>query len=210
MATFAVDSEGKRIKTDILVSGYVRNMGKNYELLIPEPIKDMCFLFWLIKVCDEWDKESSSKGIKIDGQIVVKTGSTTQSIYGRESISTGSYSWQIKFKTHIEWFCFGIIEDKTETLKKYTDDHVYGHNPNGDGCFLFCSGEFWIKDVESEYCHALGDKDTVITMTLNMDKHSISYKINDEDFGSAIDSLDKSKYRMVLSLYYKDESVELL
>ena len=56
MESFTVDSHGKRIKTDILVCGYVRDMMNEYKLEIPDEIIGLCFLFWFIKVCDQWDE----------------------------------------------------------------------------------------------------------------------------------------------------------
>ena len=68
MALFTVDSNGQRIKTDTLVCGYVRNIMDIYNLEIPDEIIALCFLFWIIKVCDQWDGALyDKKRIEIDG-----------------------------------------------------------------------------------------------------------------------------------------------
>ena len=87
MASFHVDSNGERIKTDILVSGYIKNAMKQHRLEIPDEIIGLCFLFWLIKVCDQWDAASSHDEINIKGQYA--------------EVSTKHNGWRTLFGTHI-------------------------------------------------------------------------------------------------------------
>ena len=44
---FNSDSNGKRITTDILVCGYIADVCKKYQLLIPDEIKRICFAYWV-------------------------------------------------------------------------------------------------------------------------------------------------------------------
>ena len=210
MPAVAVDSQGNRIKTDILVSGYIKELTKEYELLIPSPIIDICFLFWFIKVCDEWDKEASADSIEIDGQMVHSTEGGMRSLYGCQSISKGTHSWQIKFITKVEWICIGIIEDKPEILQKYRY-HDISYYVSDYGCYVYNVGNFWAKKgINFTYCDQFGAKGTVITMTLDMDQHTLSYKINDKDYGIATDKLAKDKYRLIINLLHVDDTIELL
>ena len=92
MAQLAVDAEGKRIKTDILVSGYIKKIATNCALLIPVEINKICFDFWFIQICDEWDDQYLSEGVIIDGEIVKHTNDCdVVSIYGCHSIVKGLY-----------------------------------------------------------------------------------------------------------------------
>ena len=43
---FNKESNGKRITTDILVCGYIADVSKQYQLLIPDEIKRTCFVYW--------------------------------------------------------------------------------------------------------------------------------------------------------------------
>ena len=70
MPQFAADSTGHRIKTDILVCVYMRENGQKCRLLIPVDVNKICFQFWLINVCDEWDKKYLSEEVELDGQII--------------------------------------------------------------------------------------------------------------------------------------------
>ena len=72
MSSLQVDHNGNRIKTDILTSGYLRGeIETRYEILIPSEIKQLCFDFWLINICDEWDKTMyNDTRVEMDGQTV--------------------------------------------------------------------------------------------------------------------------------------------
>ena len=54
------------------------------------------------------------------------------------------------------------------------------------------------------------DKNVTITMTLDMEKHTLSYTMNDKDSVVIKIKLDKNRYRMVVIFLYDNHSVELL
>ena len=211
MSTFTVDADGKRINTDILISGYIRNISNRFKLLIPIDIIQICFQYWLITICDEWDKKLSSDKVAGDGQIVTAgTSASYASIYGCLGIDKGSYTWQVKLKSEVRWFCMGIIEDDDNILTKYRDGCGYVLN---NGCCLHDDGKFYLGSQTSGKSYIDGfprSAETIIAMTLNMDDHTLSYKINAKDYGIVTNKLDKSKYRLVISFYYANHSVELL
>ena len=100
-------------------------------------------------------------------------------------IELGSFEWKIKLKIDIDDISIGVIEDRNDLLQEHQ-----GHNDyalDGNGCILLNNGSFfyssdWNKDIDG-YCDLFGDAETVITMTLDMDKQSVKYKINDKDYG---------------------------
>ena len=51
MAAPSVDSNGDRIKSDILVSGYVNELMREDKIQVPDAIVTMIFMFWFIDVC---------------------------------------------------------------------------------------------------------------------------------------------------------------
>ena len=108
MALFTFDKNGDRIKTDILVVGYIRNISKECKLLIPVEITSICFDYWLIKFCDVWNKQFLAENAVINGQLATCTlmqyGATC--IYGCHSIDErcGSHSWQIKLNTDVSLY----------------------------------------------------------------------------------------------------------
>ena len=78
---------------------------------------------------------------------------------------------------------------------------------------MFSDGEFWIGNESVSYAEPMGDKDTVITMTLDMDKHSVSYKIGDKVYGylNAKCVKKREKYRFAGTISQGDDTaIELL
>ena len=210
MAQLAVDSEGKRIKTDILVCGFIREGGTQCELLIPDDINTICFLFWFIKVCDEWDKKYLADGVEINGQMM-KAPDTFEwtSVYGRHSIDKGSYTWEVTIKASCQWFSFGLIEDKPDILEEFIESINY---VDAHGCVLHDNGKFYRGSTSplKDYSAAFEDADAKITMTLDMDNHTLRYIVNGKDYGVVTDKLDKKKYRMVVTVWNDKDGVELL
>ena len=56
------------------------------------------------------------------------------------------------------------------------------------GCFLYKSWIYY-EGTSRNYCDSIRKKGSIVIMLLNMDNHSISYKINDKDYGVAYDKL---------------------
>ena len=200
MPTFQVDSAGNRIKTDILSTGYIRQQIENvFKLLIPSEIKYLCFQFWFINVCDEWDKKFSNNAYQIDGQCVTTNISISEeyqaSAFGSHIVESGIYSWIIKLNTDIDWICIGVIQNDEKILKEYVNSADYEYY----GGSLYSGGSTYFEESEKGYGCAFGDKDDIIEMTLDMNKHTISYKINGKDYGIAYDKMRHDKYRLVIN-----------
>ena len=47
-------------------------------------------------------------------------------------------------------------------------------------------------------------------MTLNMKDHSISYKVDDKDYGVGYDQLTKAKYRLAVTHSTSSQQIELI
>ena len=72
MSTLQVDHNGNRIRTDILICGYLREeIEDKLKILIPSEIQKLCFVYWFIDICDEWDIAShTKKKIAVDKQTI--------------------------------------------------------------------------------------------------------------------------------------------
>ena len=90
---FARDLNGKRITTNILVYGYITDIGKEYQLLISDDIKRICFTYWLTKI-----EMESSKIEKLNTAVM-----RYYKYMGEED----------KYGGKIWWFCeeYGIDDD---------------------------------------------------------------------------------------------------
>ena len=56
---------GSRITTDILVAGYIRDIAKEYKLLIPNAINGVCFAYFY-----QWNKKFPMDHVETNGQEV--------------------------------------------------------------------------------------------------------------------------------------------
>ena len=220
MSSLNVDANGNRIKTDVLVSGYLRRCGNEFQLLIPDDITNVCFIFWFISVCDEWDKSMSHSLCIINNESIKlprepefsREGTNMVSAYGSHSVSSGSFEWKIRFKSKITWICIGVIKDEIKLLLDNQTKNNYGiFEDDGESCFLLnCNGTLYHHlGNNSHFTEEFVDEGTIITMALDVDKHTISYKINDTDYGVGCAKLSDKKYRLAVTLGDKDE-IELL
>ena len=218
MTTFTVDSNGDRIKTDILACGYVRQEIENvYKIMIPSEIKQLCFVYWFINICDEWDK-TLMDGIDCDKQIVKSTDGHYATIYGMNVIKSGTYEWWLKLHhIHYGCICIGIIENKSEYLNKHLTNFDY--DMYGYGCWWYPTGNLYgisetggksEKFTKSFKCGNEDIKDVVIGMKVDLDTKSISYSIDGDEYKKAPCKIRTTECRLAVSLLAKDDQVELL
>ena len=217
---FPVNANGKRIKTDILVVGWVREFSISNKLIIPKDITNTCFVFWLLKVCDEWDKYYSTAHYRFSNDSVslqVKDDEDghldyTPSMYGSHSIGSGSYQWTITIKRNVDWICVGIIEDKHKILQKFLTENDYDYE-NGGFVMLPTGVIYYRGGITFDFCDELKgswDESLIVIMTLNMDDHTLSYKINDKDYGIAMEDIPQKSYRFVINMNHDGDEVEFL
>ena len=153
----------------------------------------------------------SHESVKINGQCARMTKSTKCSIFGKKSINKGTFEWRLRLKTYIDRFWIGIIRDDTETLIKNQDTAAYVLTQ--DGVSLFNDGNLLLGGFMNflyGYCDKFSAKDTMITVTLNMDEKTIAYKIDDKQYDTKLLSLSVDKCRLVVGLERTDDKIELL
>ena len=220
MASFCVYYKGERIKTNILVSAWISNLKRANKMLIPRDIIDLCFTFWFIDVCDEWDKKYiDDADVTLQGQCITMKNTwdipqfgAQRSFYGCHCVGDGIYEWIIRFNTDMRWICIGIIEDEHEFLKEMVKDGN-GYKTEGRGWFLMHNGTFYSQNdgITSGFHAAFKAKGNIISTRADMNTYELSYKINEEDWKVATKLLKKDvKYRFVVTLLYEGNQIELL
>ena len=224
MAALQVDVNGNRIKTDILTSGYLRQDIENeFKISIPSEIRGLCFEFWFIKVCDEWDKSYHAENtdiVEFNGQIAkrkIGVSSIYVTLYGSHSAKSGEYEWRLNIKSVGEaGICIGVIEDEEENLKKHHKDFDY--DLYGYGCWWFADGSVSAQDNMSRKVftksfrrnHAFVMNDVIIGIKINIETKKISYSIDGDDYIEAPLTLTKDKYRLAVTLFNLGDEIELL
>ena len=211
MSTFTVDKNGNRIKTDILIYGYLRQeIEKLYKILIPSEIKQLCFEYWFINICDEWDiKLCKHKSIEFNGQTVRCIDPVSpRNIYGCHCVSSGEFVWKLNLKkVGIKGIIIGIVEH--DQCEKYLDDGYYVAGGYG-ACWYSKNGILY--DSSRKFKKFANDfKDVMIEnvyveIKIDMNETSLYFAIDGDEFKKAPYALKKdASYRLAVSFYQNED-----
>ena len=204
-------STGTRQNQELLVWGYVRENERAYKIRnMPLDINKVIYLY--LKLCDEWNVQHSSQNMKIDKTrsiIHVKTSYATA--YGDTVVSQGKFVWRLQISSpnddDTETFespYIGIIEDKRLLLKKYRDSakwdmHGYQLLAGGDGS-IYTRMTHSKNDKTRKYQCVWMEEGDILEMTLDLNHRTLSFKVNDKDFGIGVSDIKQTKYRLALTL----------
>ena len=119
------------------------------------------------------------------------------------------YHGKLKFNTKMTWVCIGVCPDQHELFKRNVNDNSYGTTDQG-GCFLLNLNGFMYHDHFTEYCQPFFDQGVIVKMSLNMDKHAISYEINGKNHGIAYDKLMATGYRLAVTFNNPKQEIEFI
>ena len=134
------------------------------------------------------------------------------SVFGMKRVEKGIFEWRIKLKTKIKWFCIGLIKDEIKVLQKnqISNNSVLSN----DGLCLYSSGNLYVNGFSGGawvgYCDKITEKETLIIITLNMDKKSIKFKINGKQYETKPIKLSIRSYRLIATMGHKNDQIELL
>ena len=212
MSSATVDVEGNRVITDVLVAGYTHETTNMYDLVIPNEIVGIIFIFWFIDACDQWDQSFCHESVDFYSRCVKMTDEGVFSIFGMKSVKSGIFEWELEFKTYVTRGAVGLIQDSPEILRKYHKSDNFAMH--GDGIALFggtgslCGNGF--MGARHEYCPRFPKKDTLIVITLNMKKMTISYRINDTQYEAVGIPESMNGYRLAVMIDNIGAEIELL
>ena len=196
---------------ELLVWGFVREIEKIYKIRnIPFEINDIIYVYQ--KICDRWSRKYSSKQIKINQSgsvITVDSDQLYPTAFGGVIVNKdiqGSFKWRLKILSLIydgdygmEAPYIGIIIDDEKNLVKYKDDDNWddcGYQLCAANGILCCNMSF---RTEPYWCKWCKDGD-ILEMTLDLNARTLSYKVNDKDFGVAFSNIKQANYRLALSM----------
>merc|ERR1712228_593280 len=138
----------------------------------------------------EWDVNCKGNGMKVNG----KNGS----IWIEGIVAEGSHEWKFKIingsGVHI-----GITNEKNEKKK---DSYL-------ETLYYYTGGLFYDADGKLTKTNAKAKKNDIVSMMLDLKKNLLQFLLNGKQIGNAM-PVKNGSYRAAISLYYPDDSVELL
>ena len=207
--------------TKNLIYGFCRKSHESlptdniYYNIQPLIIHIIMLYYWIkYEWCTDEDYlQSSCFDIKQD--VVTRIyDSGNRTIFLDQTISSGIHEY--KFRIFIaerdqNYFdlSIGIIMDKfikPENIKNechFLQDTGYGFSTSR--AIASCKSN-WLS---REYAKIPNDGD-IITMIVDLEQNTISYKINDEDYGVAFDQIEEGEYRVAVYSYTIGSKIELL
>lgn len=198
----------KHYRENLLIAGFVKQIENEYQIKnIPEAINTVICSF--LRLSDIWNRTYSYKDGIIDenGYTVTMSTDAYMSMFGLYVVTEGVFKWKIKL---IKWnednygACspyIGIIEDNKEYIKNYLNDNnwdQYGYQiSSAPARYHRGSGSVVRKcDYTLRWCKQ-GD---ILEMTLDLDERTLSFKLNDEDFGVVFSNIVLGSYRLALTV----------
>ena len=192
-----------------LAFGFVKDCEKLNKSSIPDMIKYLC-LIYINQNKDKFDGESTHQTINIQGNCIKKANSKMVGVASSlltNIVSTGIHIWT--FKANESNSCDDIIgirksnaDSRKEHLQLSLDNGGDGSvNSVGYGLNLIrrltnpADNGRWGKSYGQRW-----DSGDVIEMKLNFNDLSLSYKINEKDYGKAF-TIESDKYRAAVTLY---------
>ena len=200
----------------ILTSGYLRQeIERVCKLSIPSEIKQLCFDYWLITFCDEWDTKSS-KCIRLEfNEQSVKCFAAKAHVFGCHSVSSGQFTWRLNLKKiGVDGVGIGVIDSEKATV-----------NLEGENFFTEDIGASWFSVEGALYNHInkTGKKfrpkmpnimlNTRLDIKIDFDEGNLYYSIKEDKFIKAPYSLSVNKsYRLIVSFqcFVCEDEIELL
>ena len=203
--------ERKKLIAHLCVYGFIREQYSFFsEEDFPDDISNLCLLMYFI-LKDEWSLEHSFEGVQIDEANIISLSDhiphhTFHQALGMMTITKGNiHTWQFQTLTEV---MIGITDVKAyETNKGF--NWSFKHLDDACGLDTDDGNKYGKGEPYADSCC----NNEVISMTLDMtgDKYAtLSFKIDDKDYGVAMHDIDLSKeYRMIIDLY-SDDQVKLL
>ena len=201
----------------LLLSGYIREIG--VKQLYPDDIIRVCKRF----SCDGWDQDLCNSGIKVCNYEVVTRMDGYNGFYKNSfgsliAKSPGKYIWKVrvnKMNEQLSMFT-GIVGVKVADKTKERDFEMsFFNTKTGYGYKCAYEWNYWWKDTKTlDSTTVLAD---VLVVKLDFNASNASNtsqatltisngtkQLSKEDVPSHL------KYRLAFSIYYKDDTVEIV
>ena len=190
-----------------LAFGYTRESEKCNKVSIPDMIKYLC-LIYLNQNKDTFDPNHTHKDIKIDENCIRSTSTNyvTVSCYLMNIVKQGIHIWKFKCNNPCtdseEADMIGIVSNHEPylTLHEYFDYYAGGAN---DAYGFAMDGRLNNPETGVGWGGAYGVEckiGDIIEMRIDFKAETLSYKINEKDYGVAFE-IQNEEYRAAITLF---------
>ena len=203
-------------KTKLTVYGYIRETEKCLSISIPFGLINVLILFYGDQN-DKWDPKVIGKYLELKDYdlTVTNTADSEQgNVFGtRICEKKGMYQWKFKINhihTDHEEMCIGIWRVEQDKIPP-----IDVHFPKGkeQGYAYYLIGlktdvhTGMAGDIYGIQSPKTGD---IVHMILDLDKLTLSFKVNDVDYGVAYDNIKQAKYRAAIWFWRELDSVTII
>ena len=202
-------------KMKYTVYGYIRKYEKIYSINAPIGIINLCLLFYAI--IQEWDIKYLHENIKIDGDKVTQIHDGRHgNAYLKGTVKSGINRWKFKI-TNCQHYNAGYmligIRRIDNTKQPPLGDTFFTNAQRRKACgYAFIPNDGKLTSVDSggsggKYGVKCQNHD-IVEMNLDLNKLSLSYIINNKDYGKAFD-VEYGEYKVAIWMWYKGSSITL-
>ena len=206
------------VERQLLVSGYIHEHERMSKQNIPKGIILICILFYGNDV-DEWDENQISEAMKLSERTITKNTTMWELAvcsYCKRIVDYGKLCWRFKIEQCAADDMFKFPGDLMIGIWKVNDQEPpktvrftrYGDGYGFDPILAKLTNNKGHIDMDHEYGEECTNG-TIIEMILDMNELTLSYKIDNKDYGKAFD-VGKCKYRAAVYMLLENNSITLL
>eukprot|EP01084_Bolivina_argentea_P203089 346909_1 len=191
-----------------LVNGYIREFqallpAKNTYFIIPNVINYICMIFY----ANTWDVDNMSIHCELKENTVKQIDRSHSSTFLVNIIDSGRHSWKFKISFGKDRYAWSHLIGIWTVNPAANESQIGGGYGFVASQGVICSPGF--SSVELNYGIKCKSND-IIDMCLDMDLLTLSFGINDVDYGIAYSNITPGKYRAAVNLFAQGDTVELL
>ena len=199
-------------KTKYGVYGWIREAEESLQLgHVPLMISSICILYFheIFDAIGKYMKLSQGNKCITNASKAGGWNNTNYGIIEIASNTNATYEWELRVKEK------GSKNSITVGITNTNEpDEYYGHKLEQYNHYMYnSSGSKWRHDQDWREYGDQYKKNDKVKMTLNLKNADLRFSVNDVSKGIAFENIEKGddiKYRMFVSMYGENDSVEIL
>ena len=204
-----IDQESKDV-----IYGYVKGIQKLFPadivyFTIPTLVIHWVLLYHYIGDQIDDSKLSEQYALSCENTVItVQTGRISDFVPFQKVVENGIHQWKFKILKVNEDRLFMTLGIAKANIEIYCDRVDNFKERDGYGWMMNCNTlTNWTSYTKGNKVCVSGD---IIGMILNLNAMTLSYIVNDEDWGVAYDDIEQTAYRAVVSANCKGDAIQFI